>query len=50
MDFLFGAVIVAVLAGVLLTLFGKKNSSNSSGGTIGGGSLPEEPKGPINEA
>lgn len=48
-------VVLAVLfaAGVVVwmvkTAFGKKNSSNSSGGTYGGGSVPEEPTGPINE-
>lgn len=48
MDFLFLLAVVAVAGGAIWTLTRKRKSS---GNVVGGGSpLPEEPKGPINEA
>lgn len=48
MNVLFVAAIIVVFGGAVWALTRKKNTSNGSDGTFGGGSsMPEDPKGPV---
>jgi hypothetical protein len=47
---LFSVVILAIIGGAIWLVAKKNSSSNGTGPIGGGGTIPDEPTGPINEA